>query len=308
MEDAENIKKDPSRFYTWYNVAGPAEDEKRDESSREHHNKNVAQIVYNLQQIMSLDPCRRFTFGMSMRDRELRLWFAFRGFVLTTNPCDFLKDHARLVHLFISFVFSSRTDFSWDPTITCTDPAFNPSDPRKRRVYSIEVRNDQGEVRWFETIRILANYAADSTVSSATRVRLVRDEQGVQYVLKDVWLHMDRLPEHEIRAQILADAFKYCGAADQATLKRHLLTPHVCGKVFVNDGVDTTDGMMYQELPAISSDSIFTLKLGKISNPLRQSRDPASASETHPGSLREITTSRKSQMRKSAIQTPRLPS
>ncbi|KAJ3921801.1 hypothetical protein F5877DRAFT_5361, partial [Lentinula edodes] len=172
---------------------------------------NVAQIVYNLQQIMSLDPCRRFTFGMSMRDRELRLWFAFRGFVLTTNPCDFLKDHARLVHLFISFVFSSRTDFSWDPTITCTDPAFNPSDPRKRRVYSIEVRNDQGEVRWFETIRILANYAADSTVSSATRVRLVRDEQGVQYVLKDVWLHMDRLPEHEIRAQILADAFKYCG-------------------------------------------------------------------------------------------------
>lgn len=205
-------------------------------------------------------------------------------------------------------MFSSRTDFSWDPTITCTDPAFNPSDPRKRRVYSIEVRNDQGEVRWFETIRILANYAADSTVSSATRVRLVRDEQGVQYVLKDVWLHMDRLPEHEIRAQILADAFKYCGAADQATLKRHLLTPHVCGKVFVNDGVDTTDGMMYQELPAISSDSIFTLKLGKISNPLRQSRDPASASETHPGSLREITTSRKSQMRKSAIQTPRLPS
>ncbi|KAJ4481833.1 hypothetical protein C8R41DRAFT_770657, partial [Lentinula lateritia] len=227
---------------------------------------NVAQLVYNLLQIMFLDPCRRFTFGMTMQGRELRLWFACCGFVLTTKLCDFLKDHARLVHLFVSFAFSSRTDFGWDPTITCTDPASNPSDPRKRRVYSIEVRNDQGEVRWFETIRILADYAADSTVSSATRVWLVRDKQGVQYVLKDVRLDMDRLPEHEICAQILADAFKHCGAADQATLKRHFLTSYVCGKVFVNDGVDTTDGIMHQELPTISSDSMFTL--GKINNPL----------------------------------------
>ncbi|KAJ3889610.1 hypothetical protein GG344DRAFT_66963 [Lentinula edodes] len=88
-------------------------------------------------------------------------------------------------------------------------------------------------------------------------------------------LQQIRGSEHEIRPQILADAFKHCGAADQATLKRHFLTPYVCGKVFVNDGVDTTDGIMHQELPTISSDSMFTLgKINKLSLRLKAMTRP----------------------------------
>ncbi|KAJ3734977.1 hypothetical protein DFJ43DRAFT_1151620 [Lentinula guzmanii] len=291
VEDFENIMKDPTRFYTWYTIAGPAEDKRLAESSREQRNKNVAQIIYNLQQIMSLDPCRRFTFGTTMQNRQMRVWFACRGVVLTTKACDFLKDRHRLVHLFISFAFSSRQDFGWDPTIICIDPEFSPPDRRKRRVYEIEVRNDTGEVKFYKTVRILADYAADSTVSRATRVWLVEDDKGDQYVLKDVWLDMDRLPEHEIRTQLLDDVLKECGPDDQATLKRHLLTPHICGKVFVDGVIDTTDGMMRKEVLQLSHASVFTLKLESIANPLRQSCDPASASVvTHSHSNRKSQT------------------
>ncbi|KAJ3780163.1 hypothetical protein GGU10DRAFT_279798 [Lentinula aff. detonsa] len=291
VEDIENITKDPNRFYTWYTIAGPAEDKRLAESSREQRNKNVAQIIYNLQQIMSLDPCRRFTFGTTMQNRQMRVSFACRGVVLTTKACQFLKDHHRLVHLFISFAFSSRQDFGWDPTIICIDPEFSPPDLRKRRVYEIEVRNDTGKAKFYKTVRILADYAADSTVSRATRVWLVEDDKGDQYVLKDVWLDMDRLPEHEIRTQLLDDVLKECGPDDQATLKRHLLTPHICGKVFVNGVIDTTDGMMRKEVLQLSHASVFTLKLESIANPLRQSCDPAPASVvTHSHSNRKSQT------------------
>ncbi|KAJ3851160.1 hypothetical protein EV368DRAFT_65983 [Lentinula lateritia] len=280
IEDAERIKNDPGRYYTWYNIAGPAEDKKLPESSREQRNKNVAQIVFNMQQIMSLDPCRRFTFGTTMQDRELRVWYACRGFVLTTKACDFLKDYHRLVHLYIAFAFSSRVDFGWDPTISCISPEFIWQDERKRRVYKIQVRDDEGHVQSFKTVRILADYAADSTISRATRVWLVEDEQGTQYVLKDVWLDMDRLPEHIIRAQMLTDVLEKCGADDHVTLQNHLLTPCICGKVFVNGVVDTTDDMIHNQPPRLSSNSVFTLKLEQTKNPLRQSCDPASSSAT----------------------------
>lgn len=39
IEDVERIKNDPGRFYTWYNIAGPAEDKKLPESCREQRNK-----------------------------------------------------------------------------------------------------------------------------------------------------------------------------------------------------------------------------------------------------------------------------
>ncbi|KAJ3899953.1 hypothetical protein F5879DRAFT_460447 [Lentinula edodes] len=276
IKDVESIKADPGRFYTWYNIAGPVEDKKLPEGSREQRNK----IVFSMQQIMSLDPCRRFTFGTTMRDRELRVWYACRGFVLTTKPCDLLKDYHRLVHLYIAFAFSSRVNFGWDPTISCLSPEFILRDQRKRRVYKIQVRNDEGQVKSFKTVRILADYAADSTLSRATRVWLVEDEQGIQYVLKDVWLDMDRLPEHIIRAQMLADVLEKCGADDHVTLQNHLLTPYICGKVFVNGVVDTTDDMMHNQPPCLSSNSVFSLKLEQTKNPLRQSCDPASSSAT----------------------------
>ncbi|KAJ4475063.1 hypothetical protein J3R30DRAFT_641182 [Lentinula aciculospora] len=307
MEDAENIKKDPSRFYTWYSIASPAEDKRLAESSREERNKNVAQIIYNLQQIMSLDPCRRFTFGKTMQNRHMRVWFACRGYVLTTKPCDFLKDYNRLVHLFIAFAFSSRQGLGWDPTMTCINPQFSPSEPRKRRVYGIEVRNDKGEVKTFKTVRILADYAADSTVSRATRVWLVEDDEGVEHVLKDVWLDTDRHPEHEIRAQMLADVLKECGPEDYATLQKHLLTPYIGGRVYVEGVVDTTDGIMRNgEMPQLSPGSIFILKLEKTLNPLSQSRDPASAgtyTRSLTGTGKGLSKSRKSRMKSQATTT-----
>ncbi|KAJ4483862.1 hypothetical protein J3R30DRAFT_3838324 [Lentinula aciculospora] len=230
LEDVDSIKNDPGRFYTWYDIAAPAEDKKLAEGSREQRNKNVAQNVYNMQQIMSLDPCRRFTFGATMQNRQMRV-------------C---------------------TEFIW-------------KDESKRRMYKIEVCNDEGWIKSFRTVRILADHAADSTISRPTRVWLVVDQDSVQYVLKDVWLDMDLLPEHEIRAQLLADVTKKCGAKDSATLQKHLLTPYTCGKVIIDGAVDTTDGMMRNQTPPLPSDSLFIFKLEQTKSSLRQSCDPASS-------------------------------
>ncbi|KAJ4480117.1 hypothetical protein J3R30DRAFT_3403679 [Lentinula aciculospora] len=154
------------------------------------------------------------------------------------------KDFNRVVHLFIAFAFSSRLGLGWDPTMTCINPDFSSSDPRKRRRYRIEVRNDEGNVKTFKTVRILADHAADSTM--------------------------------------LADGMKDCSPEDHATLQKHLLTPYIGGRVFVDGVVDTTDGIMGNEMPELSPGSIFILKLGKTLNPLHQSCDPASAWEFTP--------------------------
>ncbi|KAJ3815250.1 hypothetical protein F5876DRAFT_61657 [Lentinula aff. lateritia] len=95
------------------------------------------------------------TFGQQIRRNITRINSKKKGTRIGTSDSGLL-----VVGLFSLQIMRFSKDFGWDPTITCINPTF---DPGKRREYLIEVRNDKGEVKYFKTVRILADYAADNT-------------------------------------------------------------------------------------------------------------------------------------------------
>ncbi|KAJ3743581.1 hypothetical protein DFH05DRAFT_1619103 [Lentinula detonsa] len=188
----------------------------------------------HMKQIMALDPCRRFTFGTSIMNRSFRLWFCSRGAFLTAKPFDFMSEPEKLVHVFISFAFASRTDAGWDRSMTCILHA----SPTGKRQYKIEV-----EDKTYITSKLLSDYAADDPVGRATRVWLARDEAGPsdsRYVLKDVWVDSERQTEDEIRSALLTDVEEKCGSDARAKVETHLLTPVAFEKLHVGTIVDDT--------------------------------------------------------------------
>ncbi|KAJ3843055.1 hypothetical protein F5878DRAFT_528643, partial [Lentinula raphanica] len=158
--------------------------------------QDVAKLVYDMQQVLALDPCRRFTLGATIENRTMRLWFLSRATLLKTKPFNFIKDRHQLVHYFLSLAFSSTTDMGWDPTME-----FSHYDRNKRRQYKIKVNS-----QIFTTVKVLSDVSADSPLGRATRVWKVLDSSNKIRVLKDVWLESDRKQEHEIHQAILASA------------------------------------------------------------------------------------------------------
>ncbi|KAJ3733084.1 hypothetical protein DFJ43DRAFT_1117885 [Lentinula guzmanii] len=156
---------------------------------------DILKLMWNMSRILALDPCRRFTLGFTIEDRGFRLWILNRGTLLKTQAFDFMKDHRKLVTVFLSFAFSSAENMGWDPTIT-----FSHRDSENRRQYNIIVKE-----RVYKTVKTLSDYSADNPLGRATRVWKVQDAQGKTRVLKDLWLKHDRLEEHQIYENILKD-------------------------------------------------------------------------------------------------------
>ncbi|KAJ3995073.1 hypothetical protein F5050DRAFT_1830616 [Lentinula boryana] len=233
LEDAARLDREgekPSVYEVW----DSHEFKKENESVRHVMDECVGQLVYDMQQIMALDPCRRFAFGTSIMNRSFRLWFCSRGTFLTATPFDFISDPEKLIRVFVSFAFASRPDAGWDTSMACIPPA----SPTEKRRYKIQVGS-----KTYVTIKMLSDYAADSPIGRATRVWLVVDEVGPSdryYVLKDVWVDAERDTEDEIRSNLLKDVEEKCGSKARDKVERHLLTPVAFEKLRIGASADDT--------------------------------------------------------------------
>ncbi|KAJ3985041.1 hypothetical protein F5890DRAFT_1216334 [Lentinula detonsa] len=198
---------------------------------------DFAKLVYDMEQILALDPCRRFTFGTTIENRSTRLWFLSRATLLRTKPFDFMKERRQLVIIFLSLAFSHLDQMGWDPTI-----AFSHVDKSGHRQYRIKI-NDQT----YTTIDVLSDSAAHSPLGRATRVWKVKDSSDKIRVLKDVWLESDRLEEHKIREAILADAKTLNQRKEHSfdtQLEKRMLRPMDYCRVRVGDEEDDTGAVM----------------------------------------------------------------
>lgn len=131
-----------------------------------------------MQNLMFLDPRRRFVFGYTIENCSTRLWFLSRAMLLTSAPlillkyvffhlnlsCLFtfdLKDHKHLVRFFFAVAFSSPTDMGWDPSIRLLH--MNPGTGHRTYQISIEMREgEETRVYTYTTVSILSDYAANS--------------------------------------------------------------------------------------------------------------------------------------------------
>ncbi|KAJ3766140.1 hypothetical protein FB446DRAFT_758794 [Lentinula raphanica] len=184
-------RKSPEEYDYVYDIANPYQFKKGDGVTQII--EDFSKVVYDMEQVLARDPCRRFTFGTTIENRTTRMWFMSRAYLLRSTSFDFMTDHRRLVHLFLSLAFSSLRDLGWDTTMS-----FSHVDSCSRRQYTIDVDGQQ-----FTTTKVLSDASADSPLGRATRVWKVKDSAGQTRVLKDVWLETDRKEEHLIVEDIL---------------------------------------------------------------------------------------------------------
>ncbi|KAE9389531.1 hypothetical protein BT96DRAFT_834726 [Gymnopus androsaceus JB14] len=238
-QDGEGGQKEEPP-HAWFDIAHPQEFKLNESPSGV--DDDAGKVVYSMQQILALDPRRRFTTGSTIENRTTRLWFLSRSILFTTESFDFMTDHKRLVHLYLSLAFSSSADSGWDPSVK-----FSHVDPlTHKRIYEITVTMKQGDevvTEIYTTVSILSEVSADA-MGRATRVWLVVDSNGKYRVLKDLWLDKDRAPEHEIRAEILRDVRKTQDKATEEKLRSHMLTPIAHCKAVMMRGYDLSGARM----------------------------------------------------------------
>ncbi|KAL5479060.1 hypothetical protein ACEPAI_2348 [Sanghuangporus weigelae] len=217
---------------SWFDIALTAV--LRRTSSQESCTKNVRKIISNIQLAMVRDPGRRFSFGITVENTSMRLWFCSRASPVVSEPFDFSKDLDLLFHVFLSLAFASKEELGWDPTIR----------PSTRRDGSQAYRIDVGD-EIYETLEVLSKSSADELVSHATRVWIAHGKDSdIPCVLKDVWIEEDQKPEHFIREMLLHDVEEKYGAEARQEVASHLLTPVAHCLVRVNGEEDHTGNVM----------------------------------------------------------------
>ncbi|KAL5479068.1 hypothetical protein ACEPAI_2356 [Sanghuangporus weigelae] len=202
---------------------------------------NASRVIHSIQRNMARDPCRRFSFGITVENTSMRLWFCSRATPVVSEEFDFTRNPNLLIHIFLSLAFASKEELGWDPTIR---PSIRGDG---ERVYHIDV---DGET--YETDRILASSSAEELVGHATRVWVVRHLiSGESYVLKDVWVEDGRDLEHIIYEDILRDVETKYGVDARKEVASHLFTPAAHWLVHVGGMEDhTTMVMMREYLPS----------------------------------------------------------
>ncbi|KAJ3998641.1 hypothetical protein F5050DRAFT_1743799 [Lentinula boryana] len=281
-KEAGDISKAKNKRYSVYDLANPHQFKLRDRQNDE--DDDFGKLVYDMEQILALDPCRRFTFGTTIENRTTRLWLLSRATLLRTKPFDFIKDRRQLVVIFLSLAFSAMNQTGWDPTIKLSH-----LDKSGQRQYEIKLNDNS-----YTTVDVLSDSAADSPLGRATRVWKVKDSSGKIRVLKDVWPESDRLEEHKIRETILADA-KALNKREEhsydAQLEKRMLRPMAYCRVRVGGEEDDTGAVMLRSFDLSKAQMVYLITPKAPSPVEKQSvgmsmptdKDSASHSETVAG-------------------------
>ncbi|KAL5479079.1 hypothetical protein ACEPAI_2367 [Sanghuangporus weigelae] len=246
-------KRDKARW--WYDIAFTMEFKKK--AGLKDRNENVSKLMFNIQQTMALDPSRRFSFGITIENTSMRLWFCSRATPVVSEEFKFTTDARLVTHIFLSLAFASKEELGWDPTIrhVLRDDG--------EHVYHIDVCGQT-----YETEQLLSDFSSDALVSHATRVWTVRHlGSGASCVLKDVWLDESQQLEHDVRETILHDVEGKFGHEGRQEATMHLLTPVAHWLVPVNGEEDnTTTVMMRGFTPSMKQRFKIRVKKARYAN------------------------------------------
>ncbi|THG93527.1 hypothetical protein EW026_g7730 [Hermanssonia centrifuga] len=184
----------------WIDIGGTGEYKKGD--AEKDRVDNARKIMWSMHHCMANDPRRRFTFGWTIENTEMRLWHCNRSKRIVTYPFNFVQDHTSLAHFFLSLIYGDQTEIGWDPTMAIVDIGGG-----KEPQYDITVRSDSEKERVYRTVKMISGVGAESVQGRGTRVwlavRIVKGKlRGVPVVLKDSWIDHDRKREAIILEEI----------------------------------------------------------------------------------------------------------
>ncbi|KAG1778826.1 hypothetical protein EV702DRAFT_1195842 [Suillus placidus] len=222
----------------WFDIAVPFEFKK--ERNTETLRDDEQKIIWSLHNIMREDPCRRFAFGLTIEDTQLRLWLSNRAFVAATKPINFFENIDDVISLFYALGSASASStmkgLGWDPTVERVHDG-------EEIQYKLTVGDEV-----FTTTRELATYGADSMVGRGTRVYEATDAKGKKVAIKDSWREVERQSEGEILENILASCAEKLKTEELADAKRHFVGVRLWEDVIIDDTRDETlDPMVTEE-------------------------------------------------------------
>ncbi|CAE6534567.1 unnamed protein product [Rhizoctonia solani] len=201
-----SVESEPVR---WADIIMPMEF--KNESSRTNQTDDFEKVLWSMHHIMRNDPRRKYVHGLTCENTEMRLWFHDRSDVVASRKFDINKDWKSLVKIILSMLLATPVELGYDPTVQAVTLNDGTSEPS----YDITIHNVEEDTKnVYRTVGILSDVGADSMVCRATRVWTVQKlvdgvPDGHLYALKDIWVHEDRVPEHEILREIRKEQPKY---------------------------------------------------------------------------------------------------
>ncbi|KAI0086804.1 hypothetical protein BDY19DRAFT_1074371 [Irpex rosettiformis] len=234
--DTGDEKKAPH----WDDIVVPGEKKKRSRAA--DFNDNSAKLLWSLHHAMRETVYRRFIFGYTIENTQMRLWFCSRSNIIVSDTFNFITDHETLVHFFLSIMFAPLSRLGYDPTIGVAKRTKD----QKTTKYSINVRGQDGREATYITDEVVANISAEALQGRATRVWRGKKADanghsiGHNMVIKDCWIDTSREREGDILASILEAAKKSPNPKHLPRIKEHFLTVVQHGDVFIDGEQDNT--------------------------------------------------------------------
>ncbi|KAJ6511308.1 hypothetical protein C8R47DRAFT_730009 [Mycena vitilis] len=215
----------------------------RMESMRKPRESNNHELIWSCQDLLRDDPRRRFAYGVTLDDAQMRIWFFSRSEELVSCLFDCMTEVSALIQIFVRLAFATPEQFGYDTTMSrFIDDAGSPQ-------MKITVA---GTV--YITKKLLSDQRADAVCGRITRVwEAYRegDPDRTSVALKDLWLSVDAVQEG---SQLLELHEKLWCLADPATPhppSEYFLTVLDHGFVSTSEGVDdhTLDVMTRGQVP-----------------------------------------------------------
>ncbi|KAJ3556687.1 hypothetical protein NM688_g1888 [Phlebia brevispora] len=200
--------------------------------------KNIKKMSRSLLNCMQKDPRRRFAFGFTAEDANIKLWYCDRSQIVVSDPFDFREDYHTLLRFILSLSFAELHQLGWDPTMQEIHVDGHVQ-------YDITVRSAEAQIVVYRTLGLLSDSSARDLLGRGTRVwkavRLVEGEEvGPPVALKDAWVDNTRQREGNNLSQVLEADF----AKEHPELNEHLMKVQTHGDVFVAGIQDHTPSFL----------------------------------------------------------------
>ncbi|KAJ7135370.1 hypothetical protein C8R43DRAFT_615416 [Mycena crocata] len=209
---------------------------------RAPRDSNNQELIWSCQDVLRDDPCRRFTFGITLEDGDLRMWFFSRSDELVSSSFN-IAEVSAVIQVFLALAFATPEQLGYDTTMShiiddCRTPQLK-----------ITVENTV-----YITKKLLSDQRAAAVCSRTTRVwEAYRedDPDRTSVAVKDLWTSSEAIQEG---AQLLELHEKLQSLADPGTPRPpedYFLTVLHHGYVHTSEGVDdhTLDVMTRSSSP-----------------------------------------------------------
>ncbi|KAJ6511298.1 hypothetical protein C8R47DRAFT_1314307 [Mycena vitilis] len=209
----------------------------RIESMRGPMESNNHELIWSCQDVLRDDPRRRFTYGVTLDDTQMRIWFFSRAEELVSCPFDCMTEVSALIQIFLRLAFATQEQLGYDTTMSRF------IDDAGSTQMKITVAGTA-----YITKKLLSDQRADAVCGRTTRVwEAYREDDPARtsVALKDLWSSVDTVQEG---SQLLELHNQLRSLADPATPRppaEYFLTVLDHGFVQTSDGVDdhTSDVM-----------------------------------------------------------------